>query len=49
MLDAALQVSPVPARKQNLKAAMGLKKPAAAGSFKKLAGKFLKRTTRRVR
>ena len=41
LLDAALQVSPVPARKQNLKAAMGLKKPAAAGS-KKPAGKILK-------
>ena len=31
----------MPARKQNLKAAMGLKKPAAAGS-KKPAGKILK-------
>ena len=47
LLDAALQVSPVPARKQNLKAAMGLKKPAAAGSFKKPASKISKENNRK--
>lgn len=46
LLDAALQVSPVPARKQNLKAAMGLKRPSAAGS-KKPAGKIVKEVNKK--
>ena len=39
LLQYALGVSPVPARKQNLKAKMDLKKPAAAKACKKPASK----------
>ena len=39
LLEDALGVSPVPARKQNLRQKMGLKKPAAAKVWKKPASK----------